>query len=131
MNRKNHSGLDELFLSDSGVVLEPGILYLGATFEIIGSTKYVITLLGRSSIGRLGLFLNVTADLGHTGSISRWTLEMKVVQPLRIYPLMRIGQVAFWFQTGDVGQYSGKYQGDLQPFPNKDNNLKTGVEGID
>src|SRR5260221_2816226 len=76
---------DEFTLDSSGLVLEPGVLYLGATFEVVGSAKYVTTLLGRSSMGRLGLFLNVTADLGHAGSVSRWTLEMKVGQPLRIY----------------------------------------------
>ena len=123
MDHENLSHFEELILDDSGLILEPGTLYLGATYEIIGSIKYVTTLLGRSSIGRLGLFLNVTADLGHTGAISRWTLEMKVVQPLRIYPFMRIGQVAFWLQTGIVNSYLGKYQGDLRPFPNKDESL--------
>ena len=53
-------------------------------------------LLGRSSIGRLGIFLNVTADLGHIGSCSHWTLEITVVQPVRIYPGTKIGQVSFW-----------------------------------
>ncbi len=57
-----------------GIVLLPGRLYLGSTHERIGSEKLVITLLGRSSVGRLGLYLNVTADIGHIGSDLRWTM---------------------------------------------------------
>src|SRR5208282_4842071 len=83
-------------LPAGGYVLKPGKVYLGATLERIGSDRYVTLLLGRSSIGRLGIFLNVTADLGHIGSCSHWTLELTVVQPVRIYPKMKIGQVSFW-----------------------------------
>src|SRR5947209_8697077 len=66
-----------------GVLLRPEALYLGSTAEIIGSKKYAMTLLGRSSLGRLGIFLNATADLGHVGAVGRWTLEISVVQPIR------------------------------------------------
>jgi dCTP deaminase len=110
----------EISLSRCGHLLQPGNLYLGATLQFFGSSKYVMTLLGRSSLGRLGLFLNITADLGHAGSASRWTLELAVVQPLRVYPGMCIGQVAFWMQKGKSGEYGGRYKGDLLPFPNKD-----------
>src|SRR5688572_22211220 len=87
---------DKIELCDQGFTLQPKTLYLGATMEVIGSTHFAMTLLGRSSLGRLGLFLNITADLGHVGAVSQWTLELVVVQPLRIYPKMSIGQVAFW-----------------------------------
>lgn len=106
-----------------GHLLVPGHLYLGCTNEIIGSVKYAMTLLGRSSTGRLGLFLNITADLGHVGSTSRWTLEMTVVQPLRVYSGMKIGQVAFWVQSGSTSGYSGRYHGDHGPQPNRDTSL--------
>jgi dCTP deaminase len=102
-------------LGPEGFVLEPRNLYLGATAEVIGSDRFAMTLLGRSSTGRLGLFLNVTADLGHTGSSSRWTLELSVVQSLRIYPGMQVGQVAFWRNAGSVALYGGRYQQDLEP----------------
>jgi dCTP deaminase len=109
----------------AGVVLDPGVLYLGTTEEILGSRRYVITLLGRSSLGRLGLFLNVTADLGHTGSASRWTLELKVVQRLRVYPGMRVGQVAFWSNCGNAEFYRGRYHRDLEWAGNRDSSLTT------
>src|ERR1035437_8869203 len=77
-----------------GLLLQPNCLYLGSTAEIIGSKKYAMTLLGRSSLGRLGIFLNATADLGHVGALGRWTLEISVVQPVRIYAEMPFGQAA-------------------------------------
>lgn len=91
---------EEFEIPEEGYVLEPGNLYLGATLEKIGSTKYVPSLIGRSSLGRLGLFLQITADLGHLGTYHSWTLELKVVQPLRVYAGMRIGQVSFWVPEG-------------------------------
>jgi dCTP deaminase len=72
-------------------------------------------------MGRLGLFLNMTADLGHIGTKSNWTLELTAVQPLRIYPGMVIGQVSFW-RTDDStrARYRGRYLGDRQPTANRD-----------
>lgn len=109
-----------LHVPRDGYLLEPGNLYLGVTRERIGSRAYAMTLLGRSSTGRLGIFLNATADLGHTGSDSHWTLEMSVVQPVRVYPHMRIGQVAFWAVAGDRLPYCGRYHRDQRPEPSKD-----------
>ncbi len=108
-------------LRPEGYVLEPGKVYLGATLEQIGSNRFVTLLLGRSSIGRLGIFLTVTADLGHLGSCSHWTLELTAVQPVRIYPKMKIGQVSFWLtdQTSSH-RYSGRYHQDSQPVANRD-----------
>ena len=98
-------------LTKEGYVLKPHKLYLGSTLERIGSNTYVTQLIGRSSIGRLGLFLQVTAPLGHVGCNHNWTLELKAVQPLRVYPGMRIGQVTFWTIDGDIEKTykNGKY----------------------
>ena len=112
-----------IVLPKEGFVIEPGSLYLGATHERIGSSEYSMTLLGRSSIGRLGIFLNSTADLGHLGSDSNWTLEISVVQAVRIFPLMRIGQVAFWTVEGHRLSYSGRYHNDTSPERSKDPRL--------
>jgi len=111
-------------LTSDGLCLIPGEVYLGSTVEVIGSSRYVTTLLGRSSTGRLGLFLNITADLGHCGAISQWTLEMTVIQPLRVYPGMRVGQVAFWLQQGATNQYAGRYHGDQGPQLSRDDKLR-------
>lgn len=101
---------------NKGYLLKPGKLYLGHTYEEIGSDYFVVSLIGRSSIGRLGLFMQITADLGHLGAKHCWTLEMKVVQPLRIYPLMGIGQVSFWVPQGNKkNQYNGRYNKYSKP----------------
>jgi len=91
---------DKIIIPEEGYILQPGTLYLGHTLETIGSTRYVPSLIGRSSLGRLGLFLQITADLGHIGTNHKWTLELTVVQPLRVYRGMRIGQVSFWMPEG-------------------------------
>ncbi len=83
-----------------GYTLMPGRMYLGSTYEKIGSRQFVPSLIGRSSLGRLGLFLQITADLGHLGTNHHWTLELTCVQPLRVYPFMKIGQVSFWKPEG-------------------------------
>jgi dCTP deaminase len=96
-----------------GLALRPNVLYLVNTFETMGSTKYVPIIRGRSSVGRLGLFIDITADLIDLGSINQWTLQLHCVQPLRIYPGMLIGQVTFWKTFGRRTLYEGKYK-DLQ-----------------
>ena len=97
-------------IPNEGFVLEPHKLYLGATVERIGSSLYVPSLIGRSSLGRLGMFLQTSADLGNLGASHCWTLEIKVVQQLRIYANMFAGQVSFWRPKGTVRLYSGVYE---------------------
>jgi dCTP deaminase len=114
---------EEIKIPEDGYVLQPGKTYLGVTCEKIGSTKFVPSLIGRSSLGRLGLFLQITADLGHLGTSHHWTLELKCVQPLRVYPRMRIGQVSFWQPEGlelleiDYLQKQGNYAEYSTPQP--------------
>lgn len=98
-----------------GLVLRPDKIYLGATAEVMGSDHYVPVIRGKSSLARLGLFVNITADLIDLGSINRWTLQLHAVQPLRIYPGMLIGQVTFWVPQGERILYRGKYQGSMGP----------------
>lgn len=104
-------------IDPSGFILYPGKAYLANTLEFIGSNHYMMSLIGRSTMGRLGLWLQACADLGHVGTRQRWTLELKVVQPLIIYPLMVIGQVSFWKITGRVQRYEGKYNGHVSVSP--------------
>lgn len=96
-------------IPDEGFLLEPSRFYLGHTLEIIGSQLFVTSLIGRSSVGRLGLYVQLSADLGHLGAIHSWTLEINVVQPVKIYRGMVIGQVSFWLPDGQCVYYSGLY----------------------
>jgi dCTP deaminase len=104
-------------VSSRGIVLNPKRLYLFNTEEIMGSKKYVPIIRGRSSVGRLGLFIDITADLIDLGSINQWTLQLHCVQPVRIYPGMLIGQVTFWRTFGRKTLYAGKYAQFNSPVP--------------
>lgn len=117
IDSKKKTKYKKIKLPEEGYVLKPHKLYLGSTLEKLGSSEYVTQLIGRSSIGRLGLFLQVTAPLGHVGCNHHWTLELKAVQPLRIYPRMKIGQVTFWKIEGDKSKTyeKGKYNNYTKP----------------
>lgn len=106
----------ETTLNEAGFILEPGQMYLANTFELIGSKKYAMSLIGKSSIGRLGLFLQISANLGHTCSEHQWTLELVASKRIRIYKNMTIGQVSFWNNEGDLMQYTGffGYKNNIQ-----------------
>jgi dCTP deaminase len=102
-------------IPDRGLLLRPNRVYLINTEETMGSTRYVPIIRGRSSVGRLGLFIDMTADLIDLGSINQWTLQLHAVHPLRVYPGMLIGQVTFWRTYGRRVQYSGKYREHTSP----------------
>jgi len=92
-------------------VLKPGVLYLGRTKEFTVTKNLVPMLEGRSSIGRLGLYVHVTAGFGDTGFAGYWTLEIQCIQPIRIYPDVQICQIFYHTVEGKVVEYkSGKYQ---------------------
>jgi dCTP deaminase len=107
-----------LVMPSEGIVLEPGVLYLARTVEHTRTTGYVPMLEGRSSIGRLGLFIHITAGFGDVGFSGFWTLEMFCVKPIRIYPGVEIGQIFYHTIDGDFDCYeSNKYQNNqgIQP----------------
>lgn len=105
--------------TDGRFLLRKGRFYLGHTLERIGSTRYVTSLIGRSSVGRLGLFVQLSADLGHCGAVHRWTLELLPALDIYVYPGQIIGQVSFWSITGDVLPYQGWYGRHDRPMPSK------------
>ena len=92
-----------------GYVLQPGKMYLGTTYEKIGSKKYAMSLIGRSSIGRLGMFLQISANLGHTSSYHCWTLEIIPCLPIKVYYKMTVGQVSFWKNYGKLQFFENLY----------------------
>ena len=105
----------ELEIPEDGFIMRPGVLYLGRTIECIGSNKYVPIVEGRSSVGRLGIHVHVTAgfcDIGFKGTI---TLEMHCIHPVRIYPNVPICQAYFLRPEGDIELYKGRYQGQQEP----------------
>jgi len=107
--REDSGGLVSIQIPESGFVLSAHRTYLGHTHETLGSDKYAMSLIGRSSTGRLGLFLQVSADLGHTGSTHKWTLELVAAKRIILYPGMVIGQISFWLNSGTISHYRDGY----------------------
>lgn len=107
-----------VLIPEEGFLLQPGKLYLGRTVEFTETRGFVPMLEGRSSIGRLGLFVHVTAGFGDTGFRGFWTLEITAIQPIRIYAGIEVCQIYYHQVLGDVTPYtSDKYQNnrDIQP----------------
>ena len=105
-------------IPEEGLVINPGRLHLGRTVERTETHNLVPMIEGRSSIGRLGLFVHVTAGFGDVGFRGYWTLEMFAVQPVRIYAGVPICQIFYHDIRGEITEYeSDKYQDndDIQP----------------
>jgi len=118
LDMKKENGFERITIPEEGLVLEPNRLYLGRTEEYTKTLNAVPMLEGRSSIGRLGLFVHVTAGFGDVGFSGYWTLEIFCIQPIRIYPNIEICQLYYHTIEGDYEAYSsGKYQNNkgIQP----------------
>jgi dCTP deaminase len=101
----------EIIIPEEGIILEPHRLYLGKTIEYTRTENLVPMLEGRSSIGRLGLFVHITAGFGDVGFSGFWTLEIFCVQPIRIYAGVEICQIYYHDISKPFETYrSGKYQ---------------------
>jgi dCTP deaminase len=110
MKKKNPT--HEVRIPEEGLVLEPGMLYLGRTIEYTESHNVVPQLNGRSSTGRLGLHVHATAGFGDVGFCGTWTLEMSVIHPLRVYAGVEVAQIAYFGISIRHEPYkSKKYQG--------------------
>lgn len=113
---KERKSWAEETIPEEGRFLEPSHLYLGHTLETLGSRSFIISLTGHPPISNLGLYLQVSADLAQLGPAHCWTLEIMVIQPLRIYGGMAIGQVSFWLPEGEKFFYEGLYAKVSTPF---------------
>ena len=129
LDMKKDNEVEKLKIPSNGLVLEANRLYLGRTVEYTETKNLVPMLEGRSSIGRLGLFVHVTAGFGDVGFKGFWTLEIFCIQPIKIYANVEICQVYYHTLEGSHENYnSGKYQDNqgIQPsllykdFENKD-----------
>ena len=76
LDMKIANPVQKLTIPEEGLVLEPDRLYLGRTNEFTKTDRFVPMLEGRSSVGRLGLFIHVTAGFGDVGFAGYWTLEI-------------------------------------------------------
>ena len=93
MRKKNDT--QKILIPSEGYILEPGILYLGRTQEYTKTENFIPMLEGRSSIGRLGICIHVTAGFG----------------AVKIYPGVQIAQIYYHTISEPYERYThGKYQ---------------------
>ena len=118
LDMKEKNEYEKLTIPPEGLVLEPNRLYLGRTVEYTETRTLVPMLEGRSSIGRLGLFIHVTAGFGDVGFKGFWTLEIFCIQPVKVYSGVEVCQIYYHTIEGEYEAYSsGKYQNNtgIQP----------------
>lgn len=115
IDSKRANKTEQIIIPEEGLVLQPNTLYLGRTVEYTETSKYVPMLNGRSSIGRLGVTIHVTAGFGDVGFKGTWTLEIFCIKPVRIYPNMEICQICYYPVIGERNiRYNGKYLNQIE-----------------
>ena len=97
-----------------GYVLHPGEFILGVTKEKVTLPANIVGKIeGKSSLGRLGLMVHVTAGFIDPGFRGPVTLEMKnlLQVPIVLRPGKKICQIAFaYLKSAAVNPYAGRYQ---------------------
>jgi dCTP deaminase len=117
IDMRKENEVEEITIPEEGLYLNPGVLYLGSTEEYTETPQHVPYIEGRSSVGRLGMQVHVTAGFGDTGFCGKWTLEITVVHPLKVYAGTAICQIAYSTVLGKITPYKGKYLGQKDPIP--------------
>ncbi len=102
LDARKHNEIDLFEIPPEGLVLEPQQFYLGITEEYTETHAHVPFLEGKSSVGRLGIDIHATAGKGDVGFCNRWTLEISVKKPVRVYAGMPIGQLIYFNVEGVV-----------------------------
>lgn len=112
LDPKENNETETIIIPEEGFVLEPGQLYLARTLEYTETHGLVPMILGRSSVGRLGITVHITSGFGDIGFCGYWTLQLTCVKKVRIYPNMKICQIFYHDVLGEYDSYdSKKYQG--------------------
>jgi dCTP deaminase len=105
LDSKQHNEIEHFEIPADGMVMEPGVLYLGVTEEYTETHKHVPFLEGKSSTGRLGIDIHATAGKGDVGFCNTWTMEISVAQPVRVYAGMPIGQLIYFTVEGEIDNF--------------------------
>jgi dCTP deaminase len=128
--KENQEELTELVeaIGDEPLILHPGEFVLGSTVERVRLPDDLVgRLVGKSSLGRLGLLIHSTAGFVDAGWDGFLTLELSNVAnlPITVYPGMKIGQISFLRMTTaaetpyGAAALGSKYQGQRGPTPSR------------
>lgn len=105
LDARKHNEIVHFEIPEEGFILQPNVLYLGATLEYTETHDTVPFLEGKSSVGRLGIDIHATAGKGDVGFCNHWTLEISCTQPVRVYAGMPIGQLIYFKVSGNIINY--------------------------
>ncbi len=107
-------------IPESGIWIYPGRLYLLHTEEVVCAPNLVAVVDGKSSIGRLGVVVHVTAGYVDPGFHGQLTLEVaSLAHPVRLYVGQLVAQLRFHELAGEVTSYQakGSYTGEASMGP--------------
>ena len=120
LDPKQENRTEAITIPPEGIVIHPGRVYLAKTMEWTETHTFVPLLVGRSSVGRLGVSVHVTAGFGDVGFCGNWTMEITCEQVVKLYPEMEICQIYYHPVCGEIsGRYSGKYQNSKEVIPSR------------
>jgi dCTP deaminase len=102
LDARERNTVEEIIIPTDGFVLQPNTIYLGVSEEYTETHKHVPLLKGISSVARLGIVVNSSSGIGSVGHCNTWTMEITVIQPVRVYHGMPIAQLLFFEMNGEV-----------------------------
>jgi len=119
LDSRKENPVDYLHIPTPGFVLFPGELYLMHTVERVRTDKYAIMIDGKSSLGRLGVLVHLTAGYVDPSFDGQYTLEVVTFVPVRLYAGMRVCQIRFHALEGALESYQerGNYVGERATGP--------------
>lgn len=112
------------FSDKNPLIMQPNDFILAQTVEKVKLPNNILGRVeGRSSLGRLGIVIHVTAGFIDPGFEGNITLEISNIGniPVILYPNQRICQIVFEELSGNAsrpyGSAGNKYQGQSVPTP--------------
>lgn len=118
------SYMESFYIDDEPFIIHPGEFALATTYETVKLPHDLVARVeGRSSMGRLGITMHVTAGYIDPGFCGKITLEISNIgkMPVALYPGQRVCQIVFETMTSPSEKPYGhpdrdsKYMGQKRP----------------
>lgn len=103
LDARKYNAIEKFEIEEEGYMLKPDVLYLASTYETVEVKNDICaTLMGKSSLARLGLDIHICGGFIDSGFKGNIVLEIRVIHHLVIYPKMKIAQLKFERIEGDI-----------------------------